>query len=191
MSITLFVNACMRKEESRTLILCREYLASKDTVVEVDLTKNTLKPFDAQMLKDRLDLQEAAAWDDPLFDLARQCAEADEIVIGAPYWDLSFPSALKVYIEHTTVNGIVFRYTEEGEYAGMCKAKRIILVSGCGGWVEGANYGYEYLCGIARMYGIAEVHQVVAESLDVIGSDIEAQMDKARVALAALKERQG
>ena len=45
---TLFVNACMRGEESRTLTLCREYLAGiTDDVVEVDLAALDLKPFDA------------------------------------------------------------------------------------------------------------------------------------------------
>lgn len=186
MGSILFVNACMRGEASRTLELCREYLTGKADVEEVDLTLNELKPFDAQMLEERTGLQEALAWEDPMFDLARQFAAADEIVIGAPYWDLSFPSALKVYIEHTTVNGIVFRYTDEGTYDGLCKAKRIILVSACGGTVDGANYGYEYLCGIAQMYGIGTVNHVAAECLDVVGMDIEAQMDKARAALAEL-----
>ena len=34
---TLFVNACMRGEASRTLALCREYLERFDDVVEVDV----------------------------------------------------------------------------------------------------------------------------------------------------------
>ena len=47
---TLFVNACMRGEDSRTLALCREYLQGKEEVVEVDLATLGLKPFDAQMV---------------------------------------------------------------------------------------------------------------------------------------------
>ena len=93
---TLFVNACMRGEDSRTLALCREYLQGKEDVVEVDLAALGLKPFDAQMVAYRTEKQKAKAWDDPILDLSHQFAEADEIVIGAPYWDLSFPAALKV-----------------------------------------------------------------------------------------------
>ena len=44
---TLFVNACMRGEASRTLALCREYLERFDDVVEVDVAALDLKPFDA------------------------------------------------------------------------------------------------------------------------------------------------
>ena len=51
---TLFVNACMRGEDSRTLALCREYLQGKEEVVEVDLATLGLKPFDAQMVAYRM-----------------------------------------------------------------------------------------------------------------------------------------
>ena len=44
--------------------------------------------------------------------------KADEIVIGAPYWDLSFPAALKVYIEHVSVCDIAFHYTEDAQCEG-------------------------------------------------------------------------
>lgn len=33
---TLFVNACLRGKESHTLVLCRDYLASKQDIVEID-----------------------------------------------------------------------------------------------------------------------------------------------------------
>ena len=30
--------------------------------------------------------------------------------IGAPYWDLSFPAALKIWVEHMYVRNLTFRY---------------------------------------------------------------------------------
>lgn len=115
---TLFVNACAR-EESRTLSLCRAYLEGNPAVEEVRLFERNLVPFDWKMVEERVALIEKADWGDSMFDLAKQFAAADEIVIGAPYWDLSFPAVLKVYIEHVTVNGIVFHYTEEGRPEGL------------------------------------------------------------------------
>ena len=170
---TLFVNACMRGEESRTLALCREYLAGKQDVVEVDLAKLRLAPFDADMVAHRTKKQLAGEWDDPVFALSRQFAQADDIVVGAPYWDLSFPAALKIYLEHVS------------------RAQRLTYITTCGGRVEGANFGYEYLCGIAKMFGIPQTRFVAAEDLDVVGVDVEAQMNKARAQLAALRAAEG
>lgn len=187
MATTLFVNACMRGGMSRTLTLCREYLEGKDGVVEIDLNARKLEPLDGETAHRRFELQQSETWDDPIFDLAHQFAEADEIVIGAPYWDLSFPAAFKTYIEHVSVCDIAFHYTEQGTAEGICRAKTLTYVTTCGGYLEGANYGYEYICGIAKMFGIPEVRLVAAEGLDIVGMDIEAQMDKARATIAALK----
>lgn len=91
-----------------------------------------------------------------MFDIGKDFAEADEIVIGAPYWDLSFPAALKIYIEHAAVMGMTFHYTEEGRCEGLCRAKHLTYITTGGGQVSAMNYGYEYLCGIASMFGIPE-----------------------------------
>ena len=44
-----------------------------------------------------------------MFDLARQFARAEIIVMAAPYWDLSFQAALKQYLEQVNVVGITCR----------------------------------------------------------------------------------
>lgn len=183
---TLFVNACMRGHESRTLMLCREYLARKQDVVEVDLAALELKPFDAAMVEARVKKQTAGAWDDPVFALSRQFAEADDIVIGAPYWDLSFPASLKVYLEHVSVCDSTFHFTEDARCEGLCKAATLTYITTSGGFVAGANFGYEYLCGIAKMFGISETRFIAAEGLDIAGIDIEGQMNKARAEMAKL-----
>lgn len=182
----LFVNACLRGDASRTLALCRDYLADIDDVAEVDLAQLELKPFTAELVEKRVRLQEEGRWDDPLFDLSHQFADADDIIIGAPYWDQSFPAALKVYIEHVCVCGIPFEYTDKGECVGRCKARRLTYITSCGGFIGEANYGYDYLCGIARMFGIPETRFVAAEGLDIVGMDVEARMDEARKQLATL-----
>lgn len=184
---TLFVNACMRGEDSRTLALCREYLEGMDDVAEVDLAALDLRPFDAAKVAYRTEKQRAKAWDDPIFRLARQFAAADDIVIGAPYWDLSFPAALKVYLEHVSVCDVAFHYTEDARCEGSCKARRITYITTCGGFVEGANFGYEYMCGIAAMFGIPEVRLVAAEGLDIVGMDVDGQLDKARAVMEKLE----
>lgn len=183
---TLFVNACMRGEKSRTLALCREYLAGKDDVEEVKLAELHLEPYDAARADYRSQKQHEGTFDDPVYDLAHQLAAADEVVVGAPYWDLSFPSVLKVYIEHVCACGVTFHYAEDGSCVGDCRARRLVYIASAGGFVEGANFGYEYVAGIAKMFGIPETAFVAAEGLDIVGMDVEAQMEKARAAIRKL-----
>ena len=98
----LFVNACIRGEQSRTLELCRDYLnkfkeAKKDedwVIEELDLGHMDIKPLDAQSLAQRDAYMKAGRIDAPMLSLARQIIGADQILIGASYWDLSFPAKL-------------------------------------------------------------------------------------------------
>ena len=169
----LFVNACMRGEESRTLKICKTFLEAyrrkypDSTVEEVNLSTMELKPYDAQMLAERERLTREEAWDNEIFALARQFAEADDIVVGAPYWDLSFPSKLKIYVEHMMAGGIAFYYTEEGP-KGLAKAQTMYYLTTGGGFIEGQNFGAEYFRGIAKMCGIAQFKEARAEGLDII-----------------------
>ena len=52
-----------------------------------------------------------------MFDLAKQLISADHVVIGAPYWDLSFPARLKIYLERCSVDKLTFLYDENGKIA--------------------------------------------------------------------------
>ena len=83
---TLFVNACTRGNESRTYKLAQAYLEGM-TYDEVTLADLNLVPYTQAMIEKRLQFQLAGDFSDPLFDLAKQFADADEIVIAAPYWD--------------------------------------------------------------------------------------------------------
>ena len=89
-------------------------------------------------------------------DTPRQFAGADEIVIAAPYWDLSFPSILKVYLEQICITGITFQYTPEGIPEGLCRARHIIYVTTAGGPVY-QNMGFDYVKALSdAFFGIHE-----------------------------------
>lgn len=187
---TLFVNACLRGEDSRTLQLCREYLADMPNVEEVDLAALKLQPLYAEDVKLRTRLQNDGNFGDSIFDLARQFAAADEIVVGAPYWDLSFPSALKVYFEHISVCDVCFAYSPDGQPSGLCRARRAVYITTCGGSIAVANDGFDYVSDLFnKLFCIPQTACVAAELLDVVGTDVGAQMDKARKQIALLKQQ--
>lgn len=96
------------------------------------------------------------------------------MVVGAPYWDLGFPAALKVYLEWACTLGITFGYTQAGEQRGLCRAERLIYITTAGGPLEDRNFGYEYVRGVAGMLGIINTHCVAAQGLDIRGNDPEA-----------------
>ena len=132
----LFVNACVR-EASRTLRLARAALAEKaKPVTEIRLIDLAFPKVDEAFLEKRDRLIGEGRFDDPLFSLARQFAEAEEIVVAAPYWDLSFPAVLKQYFEQVTVIGITFRYTPEGVPEGLCRAKKLTYFTTPGAGAE-------------------------------------------------------
>ena len=109
-----------------------------------------------------------------MFDLARQFAAAEEIVIAAPYWDLSFPASLKQYLEQINVVGIAFRYTQEGLPESLCRAKRLYYVTTAGGNYVPEEFGYGYVKALAQgYYGIPDVRLVKATGLDIVGADAE------------------
>ncbi len=182
MSNVLFINVCAR-ENSRTLELAKYVLNKIDgNVDELNLYDMELFPLDSQRLKLRDRAKADGDFSGSEFDLAKRFAKAEEIVIAAPYWDLMFPSLLKIYFENITVNGITFVYNEKGIPQGMCAAKRLIYVTTAGGRIV-HNFGFEYTLSLAEsLYGINRVECVSAEGLDIRGADVSELLNKAKIA---------
>jgi FMN-dependent NADH-azoreductase len=180
MSKILFVNVCTR-ECSRTLELANYVVNKLDGDIEqLKLYDIELAPVDLQKMEIRDKAKAEGDFSAAEFDLAKQFANADTIVIAAPYWDLMFPSLLKVYFENITVNGLTFFYNEKGIPQGLCKAERLIYVTTAGGHIV-HNFGFEYASSLAKaFYGIKRVECVSAEGLDILGADVEAILNKAK-----------
>ena len=170
--MTLYINCCVRAA-SRTDRLARAVLAGMDDVTECYLPTLPIAPLSREALDRRTALQAAGRLDDPMLALAHHFADADRIVIAAPFWDGSFPSVLKVYIENIYAIGIVTDYAPDGTPVGMCRAKELVYVTTAGGrYVPDHSYGY--LKALAeRYFGIRQTRLVMAEMLDIPGYDAE------------------
>ena len=178
----LFVNACVRRDRSRTLRLAHA-LIDRYPGYEVDelvLEEMRLQPLDSGFLDRRDALTQAGDFDDPVFSIARRFADADVIVVATPYWENCFDSHLKIFMEHAAAVGVVFRYSPEGMPIGMCRARVLYYVTTRGGPVtDGDDLGlkiYESLCPI---YGIGKCIPISASGLDLVGNDPDAMMDYA------------
>ena len=170
----LYINACARKD-SRTKKLADCLLAVLDEpVTELRLTDLTFPPVDEAFLQKRDRLLAEKDFADPMFALARQFAEADTIVIAAPFWDLSFPAVLKAYLEQINVVGITFRYTPEGIPEGLCRAQKLYYVTTVGGEYFPEEYGFGYVEALAKnFYGIRDAELIKAAGLDIVGASVE------------------
>lgn len=184
----LFVNACVR-EGSRTKRLADRLLEKlKGSVKEVRLSEVRFPAADADFLRRRDLAVETGDYSDPMFDLAKDFARADAVVIAAPFWDLSFPAVLKQYFEHINVLGITFVYSDSGVPKGLCRAKRLFYVTTAGGPILCDEYGYGYVKALAQgFYGIPETVMIKAEGLDILGADVTAILKKAEEAVSAVE----
>ena len=170
----LFINACVRKA-SRTKRLADVLLQQLgEPVTELALSDVSLPPVDEAYLQTRDRLLSEGAYQHPMFDMARQFAAADRIVIAAPFWDLSFPAALKQYFEQINAIGVTFCYTEDGRPMSLCKAKALYYVATAGGTFFPEEYGFGYVQALAeQFYGIPECTLFKAVGLDLDGADAE------------------
>lgn len=177
----LLVNACPR-EGSRTLELARHLLGKLEgTAEELPIFEENLLPLNGKTLALRDKLTASGSFDHPIFKYARQFAGADTVVIAAPFWDLSFPSALKIWLEYVMALGVTFRYAENGCPQGLCKVKRLFYVSTAGGPVLPTHLGFTYVEALAKSYfGIAETACFCAENLDIVGADVDAILARAK-----------
>lgn len=175
----LFINSCIRPE-SRTLILAKHLLSQiEGQVEEVNLEVEAIPALTGESLKYRSDLLAAGTFDDPMLRYARQFREADIIVIAAPYYDLSFSSNLKNYMEAVACVGLTFYYDENEVAQTHTKARKLYYVSTGGGYLK-KQYGFEYVKAlVGEFYHIFDVQGFFAEKLDLLGSDSEAIMQEA------------
>ena len=188
MPTLLFINACVRGKDSRTLALAEQLLErireanSQDMafhIEEIRLSTENMLPLNYERLQRRDELLAAGQTDDTMFDYANAVAGADMLVIAAPYWDMSFPASLKIFLELTSVVGITFTYAQAGTPIGLTNARDMYYVTTSGGYIGDCNFGFEYVNAICRLYGVENTHFVSAEGLDLDGADVQAIMEAA------------
>ena len=171
----LFVNCCIsqRGGASRTKALADAFLtafrASHPGAEVEEVTPEALlalKPFNAEMLNRRDALAAENAFDAPVYALARQFRAADAVAVAAPFWDLSYPAALRTYIEYISANGLTYHYDAAGCH-GDCAAGHLVYLTSCGDVEREDSVGVIHWRQLAAMFGIPQFDYVFAGGLDV------------------------
>lgn len=148
----LFINACTRPT-SRTNELAQHLLnCLGGKITHVNLYETNIRPIDSRGIEKREENIKNCNFSVAEFEQAKQFADADIIVIAAPFWDLSFPAVLKIYFENITVSGITFEYLDKGCLAGKCKARKIYYITTSGGYIGNNNFGFDYVKALAENF---------------------------------------
>ncbi|HHT43888.1 MAG TPA: hypothetical protein GXZ89_00075 [Fastidiosipila sp.] len=182
MNTLLYIDCCIRREASRTR-RAAEYLLEKIEAThrfEIErlvLMDEPLKNLSGDFFQAREALLEKKRLDHRRFDYAHQFANANTIVVAAPFWDLGFPGLLKTYLENVSLDGVTFYADAEGCH-GMSKGEHLIFVTTRGGFYEDTplEMGSRYMEALTTFFGIDRYTCLFAEGLDADGIDPEMQL---------------
>jgi len=164
----VFINACIRENESRTLKIASEILKTLDSyyeIQEINLINATLAPITKELYLSRAN----GSYDTETLKYANMVASADKIIIAAPFWDMSFPSILKVFIERISICGITFKDTQTGT-EGICCADKLLLITTRGMNIDDNSpleQATPYLKAVCSLWGISDVLLTSAYGLDL------------------------
>ncbi len=194
----LYINGCMR-DNSRTNRLAQAYIEElkkyqniqcESVVVDnlniLPMNNDDIKKRDIDIINKDFEKEE--------YIYAKQFAKADIIVISAPYWDMLFPSKLKVYFEHICVNNLTFKYDSEGHPVKICNADRIVYITTAGGYIRKHPSVQTHIEELGELFGISDVKFYVACGLDIDGASIDeilnASIDNMKSDIATIKTSQ-
>jgi len=181
----LYIDCCIRREQSRTRILAEAFLAAlqaKETyqVERLCLMDEPLKALSEGFFAQRESLLAQNNRSHPRFRYAHQFSQADRVVVAAPFWDLGFPALLKLYIENISVEGISFGVDEHGTH-GLCRAERMLFLTTRGGSYNNSplEMGARYLEALCAFWGIPRFDVVAADGLDLGLEEVKTILDRA------------
>lgn len=182
MDTLLYIDCCIRgARTSRTEKVAHAFLDALEgryRIERIPLADLNIQPLHASDLSYRDALIACNGYDSPIFDFARQFVAADRVLVAALYWDLSFPSLLKVYLERLMVNGLAFKYVDD-QSVGLAHADKAVYITTAGGFIADGAFGSGYVQAVFEMLGIEGFSVVKAEGLDVVGNDVEALVSRA------------
>lgn len=95
---------------------------------------------------------------------------ADVVVVGAPMYNFSIPTQLKVWVDRICQAGRTFRYSETGP-VGLAGGRKVIIASARGGRYAGTpmetalDHQEAYLKAVLGFVGITDVSVVRAEGV--------------------------
>lgn len=168
----MVVDACMRDGDSRTKKILQPLVAELEKRYEIETVRLDADDYRAV---GRKVLAERGAGHVPehIVEQAKRVAAADRLVIAAPFWDMSFPAIVKVWVENMSLFNITFRDAGT-HFEGLCRCQKVLYITTRGmnvatdSALDGAT---PYFRALSALWGLGEVITLAAANMDYYSPD--------------------
>lgn len=172
MKSLLYIDACMRDEESRTKRVAEPIIA--ELTKKYDVIKLVLNELPLDVVKKPL-LAKRMAGDIPqeVMTWAEAVRDADRIVIAAPFWDMGIPAALKTFFELCSIFDVTFKSDDKTCY-GNCKAEKMLFITSRGMNISTGDeleQATSYLKALSWLWGIGPLQVVAMQNMDYVSPE--------------------
>lgn len=177
----LYIDACIRDEQSRTKRIATPIIEALKQKYEVQTL--VINDLDLSIVKKELITKRNNGDIEPqVMSWAESVRDADRIVIAAPFWDMSIPAALKNFLELCSVFDVTFKSDDKTCY-GNCKAEKMLYITTRGMDIDTGDVleqGSSYLKALTWLWGIGPLEVVSAQNMDYLSeTEIEERIRKA------------
>lgn len=168
----LYIDACIRDEESRTKRIATPIIEALKE--KYDVQSLVINDLDLSIVQKELITKRMNGNIEPqVMKWAESVRDADRIVIAAPFWDMSIPAALKNFLELCSIFDVTFKSDDKTCY-GNCKSEKTLYITTRGMDIDTGDVldqGTSYLKALAWLWGIGSVQIVSAQNMDYVSND--------------------
>lgn len=177
----LYIDACIRDDESRTKRIAEPIVKALEK--KYDVQRFVLNDMDLEIVqRDLIRKRLNGMIDATVMSWAETVRDADRIVIAAPFWDMSIPAALKNFIELCSILDVTFKTNDKTCY-GNCKAEKLLFITTRGMDIPTGDVREQatsYLKALSWLWGIGPMQVVSAQNMDYVSdSEIEEKIQAA------------
>ena len=177
----LYIDACIRDEESRTKRIAEPIVKALEK--KYDVQRFVLNDMDLEIVqRDLIRKRLNGMIDATVMSWAETVRDADRIVIAAPFWDMSIPAALKNFIELCSILDVTFKTNDKTCY-GNCRAEKMLFITTRGMDIPTGDVREQatsYLKALSWLWGIGPMQVVSAQNMDYASvNEIEQKIRRA------------
>ena len=162
----VIIDSCMH-EGSRTRRLLQaavNELSTRYAIETFDVNALAFPPVSPEIMQQRNN----GYVPERIVEVSRRIAAADRLVIAAPFWDMSFPAALKVFFENMSLYNITFG-SNDRECFGLCRCEKLLYITTRGMNIHTGDpleQATPYIRALGFLWGLGDIHVVSAENMD-------------------------